>query len=88
MITLIGANPIEVVQGEAYTELGATTTDNVDAAGSATASGTVDTDTVGSYTITYTATDAAGNEAVAVTRTVNVTAAPDVHSSSDYTNWR
>ena len=34
--------------------------------------GTVDTDTVGEYTLTYTSTDASGNAGTA-TRTVNVT---------------
>ena len=34
--------------------------------------GTVDTSVVGTYTVTYNATDASGNEAAAVSRTVNV----------------
>ena len=77
VITLTGSERITLVQGTPYTELGATTTDNLDVAGSATSSGAVDTSKVGSYTVTYTATDAAGNAAVAVTRTVNVIAIPD-----------
>ena len=46
--------------------------------------GTVDTDTVGSYTVTYSATDAAGNTGTA-TRTVTVvdTTAPVVTNSGD-----
>jgi hypothetical protein len=61
--------------GTAYTELGATATDNVD--GNITASividaSAVDTSTVGSYTVTYNVMDAAGNAATEVTRTVNV----------------
>ena len=37
-----------------------------------TTTGTVDTDTLGTYTLTYSASDASGNEATAVTRTVEV----------------
>ncbi|NBU72676.1 MAG: DUF5011 domain-containing protein, partial [Bacteroidetes bacterium] len=55
---------------------GATVTDNVDATRTITGSGSVDTATVGFYTVTYTATDAAGNLAVPVTRTVNVVLDP------------
>ena len=49
-----------------------------------TSSGTVDTSAVGSYTITYTATDKDGNTATA-TRTVNVvdTTAPVVTVTGD-----
>ena len=48
--------------------------------------GTVDTDTVGSYTLTYTSTDASGNAGTA-TRTVNVvdTTAPVVTVTGDAT---
>ena len=47
--------------------------------------GTVDSDTVGEYTLTYTATDASGNAGTA-TRTVNVTdtVAPVFTSSSTF----
>ncbi|WP_025743940.1 LamG-like jellyroll fold domain-containing protein [Aquimarina pacifica] len=69
VITLTGDNPQHIVVGSGYTELGATTDDR--------SSIVIDTsdfvDAVGSYTITYNATDAAGNNAVEVTRTVNVT---------------
>ena len=46
--------------------------------------GSVDTDTVGSYTVTYTSTDASGNTGTA-TRTVNVvdTTAPVVTVTGD-----
>jgi len=67
-------NPLNIEQGTSYIEQGVTTTDAVDGAGNATVSGTVDTATVGEYTLSYSATDAAGNAATAVTRTVNVTA--------------
>jgi hypothetical protein len=56
-----------VEQGATWTDAGAT----ADGGETVTASGTVDTNTVGTYTITYTATDAAGNTGTA-TRTVTV----------------
>ena len=50
---------------------------------SVTATSTVDVDTLGTYTITYSATDAAGNAATTVTRTVNVVDAADLDSDND-----
>jgi hypothetical protein len=68
-----------VGQGSTWTDAGAT----ADTGETVTASGTVDTNTVGIYTITYTATDAAGNVGTA-TRTVTVldTTAPVVTVTS------
>jgi len=71
VITVNGTD-VSVVQNTLYTDAGATATDNVDTTVNVTTSGSVDTATVGTYTITYTATDAAGNTAIA-TRTVTVT---------------
>jgi len=68
----MGANPLEIYKGSPFTDPGATVTDNVDSTRMITGSGTVDGATVGIYTLTYTATDAAGNLAVPVTRTVKV----------------
>ena len=48
-----------------------------------TGSGSVDTATVGIYTLTYTATDVAGNLAVPVTRTVNVVLDPAADEDGD-----
>jgi hypothetical protein len=56
-----------VEQGSAWTDAGATAD-----TGTVIALGTVDTSVVGTYTITYTSTDAAGNTGTA-TRTVTVT---------------
>jgi len=56
-----------VEQGSTWTDAGATAYGGE----TVTASGTVDTSTIGSYIITYNATDAAGNVGTA-TRTVNV----------------
>jgi hypothetical protein len=71
VITIIGNNPATVVQNANYTDAGATAVDDIDGAVDVTASGDVDTSTVGAYVITYTATDVAGNQAMAQ-RTVNV----------------
>lgn len=72
VITLNGDANMTINQGEAYIEPGATASDKRDGNVDVEISGTVDTSRVGSYTLTYTATDSAGNEAEA-TRTVSVT---------------
>ena len=72
VITLTGAT-VTLEVGATYNEQGATATDNYDSSVTVTIGGdTVDTNTVGTYTVTYNATDAAGNNATEVTRTVNV----------------
>ncbi|NDB96396.1 MAG: DUF5011 domain-containing protein, partial [Verrucomicrobia bacterium] len=58
-------------------------TDNKDATRSITGNGSVNTATVGIYTLTYTAADAAGNLAVPVTRTVNVVLDPAADEDGD-----
>ena len=83
VITLIGADPLEIYRGSIFTDPGATVTDNVDATRTITGSGSVDTSTVGIYTLTYTAQDAAGNLAVPVTRTVNVVLDPAADEDGD-----
>ncbi len=79
VITLNGAATINITEGDSYTDQGATATDNVD--GDITANivttGSVDTNTVGTYQITYNVSDAAGNNATPVIRTVNVNAFVD-----------
>ena len=65
-ITLNGTANMNVVVGGTFTDPGATTDE-----GTLTTSGTVDVTTAGTYTITYTSTDATGNTATA-TRTVAV----------------
>ena len=67
VITITGDNPATVELGTTYTDAGA----NADGGETVTSTGTVDTSTVGAYTITYSATDAANNTGTA-TRTVNV----------------
>ena len=76
VITLIGATSVNVAYGASYTDLGATVADNKDASRSINGTGSVDTSMPGTYTITFNATDAAGNVANTVTRTVVVGAAP------------
>ncbi|CAM1365667.1 exported hypothetical protein [Tenacibaculum sediminilitoris] len=81
VITLNGANPQTIELGAGYSELGATTDDGSDVV--------INTsefrDVVGTYTIYYDATDAYGNSAYQVTRTVNVvdTTAPTVNCISE-----
>jgi len=77
VITLLGDNPQTITEGNAYAELGATATDNVD--GDLTNAiiiddSTVDTNTVGSYDVSYDVEDSSGNAAITVVRTVNVEA--------------
>ena len=77
VITLTGSNPQRIEVGTVYKELGATAVDNVD--GDITDSilidaSEIDVDTVGTYLITYNVSDAAGNSATQVTRTVTITA--------------
>lgn len=73
VITILGDNPAFVTVGNSYVDAGATALDSVsgDLTGSVERVDAVDTDTVGTYTVTYAVTDAANNEAQA-TRTVYV----------------
>ncbi|RPI24634.1 MAG: DUF5011 domain-containing protein, partial [Actinobacteria bacterium] len=76
LITLLGTNPMTVAHGSVFADPGATASDNVDGdlSGSIVVGGdVVNTVVVGSYDITYNVSDAAGNDAVQLTRTVNVT---------------
>lgn len=72
IITLNGAATIDHTFGEEYLDAGATATDLVDGTLNVITSGEVASD-IGSYSLTYTATDAANNSA-SVIRTVNVVA--------------
>ncbi len=73
VITLNGDNPMTINVGDNFNDPGATASDAVDGnlTGSIQTSGTVQTWNEGTYTITYTVLDAAGNQSTA-TRTVNV----------------
>jgi hypothetical protein len=74
VITLLGSSPIAIEVGSNYSDAGATATDNYD--GNITASlviaSTVNTGHLGTYTVTYTVSDRAGNAAIPIVRTVHV----------------
>ncbi|WP_299883825.1 reprolysin-like metallopeptidase [uncultured Lacinutrix sp.] len=76
VITLVGNASISLTVGASYTDQGATATDNVDGnlTSSIVTTGSVNTALEGVYTIRYNVSDAAGNAATEVTRTVTVTA--------------
>lgn len=61
VITLNGANPLNITQNSTFTDPGVSVTDNRDTAPTVTTSGSVDAATIGSYTLTYIASDASGN---------------------------
>ena len=71
VITLNGENTISIPLGRAYSETGATASDDLDGIVDVTIEGDVNTDSLGVYTLTYTTIDAAGNQST-VTRTVTV----------------
>jgi len=73
VIALSGDPTVNLIEGSNYEEAGATATDDVDGEVSVTITGEVDSHTPATYTLTYTATDTAGNQA-SVTRTVVVSA--------------
>jgi hypothetical protein len=76
VIALIGGSSVNVDFGSSYSDLGARVTDNKDTERAINGTGSVDTSVSGTYIITFNATDAAGNVADTVTRTVVVGAAP------------
>ncbi len=72
VITVLGLNPLTVEVNTVFTDLGATALDLEDGAITPSATGTVNTAVIGSYTITYNATDSQGATATPKIRTVNV----------------
>ncbi|WP_036155683.1 immunoglobulin-like domain-containing protein [Maribacter forsetii] len=78
LIVLIGDAIVELNVGDTYQELGATVTDNVDNSLTVVIGGdSVDTNSPGSYIVSYDAIDSAGNQAIQVIRNINVEALPD-----------
>jgi PGF-pre-PGF domain-containing protein len=73
-ITVNGINPITIHRGDVYTDAGASAIDTVD--GDITknilVNNSVNSDIVGTYTVTYDVNDSAGNNARQEVRTVNV----------------
>jgi len=74
VITLSGLATITLDWGSVYIDAGATATDNVDSSVTVNSSGSVNTSKPGVYVISFTASDAAGNAAIPVVRTVTVLA--------------
>ena len=74
VITLLGTASITLNVGDPFTDPGAIASDNVDGAltPAIVTGGSVNTGSVGLYTLTYNVSDAAGNAAVQVTRSVSV----------------
>lgn len=77
VITLTGSATINLTVGDTYNELGATATDNIDGnlTSSIVTTGTVNTNTAGTYTRNYNVSDAAGNPADQVSRSIVVSPA-------------
>jgi hypothetical protein len=73
-ITLLGDNPLYIEQGGTFSEPGATAVDDRDGDVSAriNVTGSIDTQSSGSYSLRYNVVDNAGNNASTVTRTVIV----------------
>ena len=82
VITLLGDNEVTVIEGESYVDAGATAKDitvdqnnkqiEVDITKDIVTNNSVDTTKVGEYKLTYNVTDAEGNKADEVIRTVTV----------------
>ncbi len=85
VILLNGSSTIQVLSGTTYTELSAKVYDGKDSPNGKLiipTSGSVNTMTPGTYTLTYSYTNTLGIPALPVTRTVNVYNAPRVPTSS------
>lgn len=72
VITRNGASPLTWECHVPFTDPGATASDACDTSVPVIVSGTVNANVVGTYTLTYNASDDSGNAATPVTRTVNV----------------
>ncbi len=85
-ITLTGAPSINLSLGDTFTDPGATASDDVegDLTSSISISGSVDTSTAGTYVITYSVTDTAGNTTT-LTRTIVVSAVLVVRAAPSIT---
>ena len=86
VITLTGSAEVSLELGSTYTDAGVTAVDNID--GDITSSivtvNPVDANTVGTYTVTYNVSDAAGNAAVQVARLVNIGGTIDIDGNAQY----
>ncbi len=78
VITILGSNPVNIMVGAAYTDAGATATDNVDGditSNIITTGLPITTNIIGTYSVAYSVTDGAGNN-TSSSRTINVIAIP------------
>jgi len=77
VISLLGNDTINLIQGDSFIDPGATANDNIDGNISANiiVSGTVNTSQTGTYLLSYDVQDAAGNNADTLMRSIIVTAA-------------
>jgi hypothetical protein len=84
-LSLNGSATVNLNVGDSFTDDGATATDLQDGTCTVNTAGSVNTAAAGTYTLTYTSSDVAGNASVpaSVTRTVVVAAA----SGSTFTGW-
>lgn len=89
VITLVGNSAMNVEFGDVFTDPGFSAYDNVDGdiTGNVVTGGIVDTSVLGDVVLTYDVSDAAGNPAGQVQRTVTVvdTTAPDILLTGDAT---
>ena len=85
VITLTGSSTVSIELDAVYVDAGATALDNIDGDISIniTLTSTVDVNTVGTYSVTYNVSDAAGNAATPVIRTVNVTTVTTTTTTTD-----
>src|SRR5690606_30660230 len=74
VIQLIGASDVTLEVEQPYQDAGATAVDDVDGSLTPAVDNPVDSKVIGTYVVTYTAKDSAGNAATPVTRTVRVQA--------------
>ncbi len=86
VITLLGANPANVLYGAVYIDAGATASDACagDRTGAIVVNNAVNTAAYGSYTVTYNVNDGNGNAATQASRTV-VVAGPCAPTEWDWT---
>lgn len=82
-IALYGNDPIFLFAGEVFNDPGALVNDNVDGQRTIYGNGTVNVNVLGSYTLTYSASDLAGNAATLKTRTINVILNPNLDTDGD-----
>ncbi len=91
-ISLVGDYTTSIEQGDNFTDPGSSAQDDVDGDISANVvvTGSVDTNIVGTYELKYNVSDNAGNQAIEVTRVVNVLPSLYVYEDaedSDISDW-